>query len=102
MRELIEDFYLELEDDLVSLREIAKEVTELLGEGDTAREQALEIVRALPARGLLAGDPPYYPDRYRPWPDERPDAVVDHIRAEWIELGGTPNIPDIPWFDRPG
>jgi hypothetical protein len=59
------------------------------------------VVRELLAHGLLAGDPPYSKDGYTAWQDQRLDAVIDRIRAEWIALGRTPNIPDIVWFSTP-
>ena len=98
---LVEEFWSESETDAVGLWEIAKEVEERLGTNDTARERSLSIVRTLLLKGLLAGDPPYRPDGYQPWSEQEPGAVVDRIRAEWLELGHTPSIPDIVWFARP-
>lgn len=64
-RSLVEEFHAESEGDLVGLWEIAKEVEELVGTGETAREQSLMIVRDLLAKGLIAGDPPYRPGGYK-------------------------------------
>ena len=99
-RILVDDLYAESGGDLVGLWEIAKEVEELVGTGDAAREQSLAIVDDLLAKGLVVGDPPYGPHGYQPWEDQDPEKVVGKIRAEWISLGRTPNIPDIAWFAR--
>lgn len=99
-RSLVEEFHAESGSDLVGLWEIVKEVEELVGTGETAREQSLMIVRDLLEEGLVAGDPPYSPDGYKAWDDQVPVNVVTRIRREWLGLGHTPNIPDIAWFGR--
>ena len=99
-RSLVEEFHAESGGDLVGLWEIAKEVEELVGTGETAREQSLTIVRDLLEGGLVAGDPPYSPGGYKVWDDQVPLNVVTRIRTEWLSLGHTPNIPDIVWFGR--
>ena len=98
---LIRDFYNESNSDLVGLWEIIKEVGEIMGNNDEAKEQSLSIMRELLSKGLRAGDPPYCPTGYQPWTNQSPDAVVNRIRVEWSELGHTPSIPDIVWFGRP-
>lgn len=97
---LVEEFRAESGSDLVGLWEIAKEVEELVGPGETAREQSLMIVRDLLEEGLVAGDPLYGPGGYKAWDDQVPVNVVVRIRTEWLSLGRTPNIPDIVWFGR--
>ena len=99
-RSLVEEFHAESGGDLVGLWEIAKEVGELVGPGETAREQSLMIVRDLLEEGLVAGDPPYSPGGCKAWDDQVPVNVVVRIRAEWLSLGRTPNIPGIAWFGR--
>jgi len=99
-RSLVDEFYAESGSDLVGLWEIAKEVEELVGTGETAREQSLMIVRDLLEEGLIAGDPPYSPCGYKAWDDQVPINVLARIRNEWLSLGHTPNIPDIAWFAR--
>jgi len=99
-RSLVEEFHAESGSDLVGLWEIAKEVEELVGTGETVKEQSLMIVRDLLAKGLIAGDPPYSPGGYKAWDDQAPGNVLDRIRVEWLGLGHTPNIPDIVWFGR--
>jgi hypothetical protein len=90
------------ESDYVGLWVIIKILGEEFGIiEDSLRGQTLDVVRELLACGLLAGDPPYSATGYTPWQDQRPDAVIDRIRAEWIALGRTPNIPDIVWFSTP-
>ena len=101
LHDLVGIFYSASAGDLVGLWEIAKEVESLVGVGDTARKQSLEIVRALLAKGLLAGDPPYDAGGYAPWPDQDPDKVINRMDREWLKLGRTPNIPDIAWLGRP-
>jgi hypothetical protein len=97
---LVNDFYAESGGDLVGLWELAKEVEELIGAGSAVQDDSTAIVRALLARGLRAGTPPYSIDGYEPWPDQHPDAVVDRIRQEWDQLGRMPSLPDIVWFGR--
>lgn len=99
-RTLVDELYAESGGDLVGLWEIAKEVEELVGTGEVAREQSLIIVNDLLAKGLVVGDPPYSPGGYRVWDNQNPDKVMGRIRTEWISLGRTPNIPDIAWFAR--
>lgn len=99
-RSLVDEFYAEAGTDLVGLWEIAKEVEELVGTGETAREQSLMIVRDLLEEGLVAGDPPYSSGGYKAWDDQVPVNVVARIRTEWLSLSRTPNIPDIVWFGR--
>jgi hypothetical protein len=99
-RSLVEEFHAESGSDLVGLWEIAKEVEELVGTGETAREQSLMVVRDLLAKGLIAGDPPYSPGGFKAWNDQVPDNVMARIHIEWLSLGHTPNIPDIVWFCR--
>ena len=89
----------EAKEDLVGLWEIARLVERETGPGELAREQTLAVVRALLARGLRAGDPPYSAGGYKPWANQVPAAVIERIRREWAVLGRTPNIPDIAWFE---
>lgn len=99
-RHLVGEFHAEAGGDLVGMWEICKAVEELIGVGDVFREQCLLIVKALLARGLRAGDPPYCAGGYIPWPDQEPSKVISRIRSEWLDLGHSPNIPDIVWFTR--
>lgn len=98
---LVSEFVTEAKDDLVGLWEIAKEVGELIGTGDVAREQSLIIVSDLLIKGMRAGNSPYHPGGYEPWSNQDRDVVLDRIRSEWIALGHAPGIPDIAWFDLP-
>lgn len=99
-RSLVNEFYAESGSDLVRFWEVAKEVEELVGTGEMAREQSLMIVRDLLEEGLVAGDPPYSPGGYQAWNDQVPINVVARIRIEWLSSGHTPTIPDIVWFGR--
>jgi hypothetical protein len=56
----------------------------------------LGFVRELLANGVRAiniGDG-------QPWPDQRPDRVIERISREWDALGREPNVPDIVWFKK--
>ncbi len=99
-RSLVDEFYAESGSDLVGLWEIAKEVEESVGTGETAREQSLMNVRDLLEGGLVAGDPPYGPGGDKAWDDQVPVDVVARILSEWLSLGHTQNILDIAWFGR--
>ncbi len=96
--DLVDQFCAEARDDFVGLWEIVRQVERRTGPGDTAREQTLAVIRALLARGLRAGDPPYSAMGYRPWANQEPDAVIERVRREWLALGRAPNIADIAWF----
>lgn len=74
-RSSVEEFHAELGGDLVALWEITKEVGELVGLGETARDQGFVVVRDLLAKSLIAGDPPYSPGSYKAWDDQSPDIV---------------------------
>lgn len=100
-RALIERFYDEARSDLVGLWQIVKAVERKNGRGEDPTEDVLSIVRALLGRGLRAGDPPYSEGGFRPWPDQNVDVVLQRIRAEWLALGRTPDLPDIAWFYLP-
>ena len=101
VQRMVDAFAAESRDDLVGLWQIVGRIEERTTDPSSLREQTLRVVRALLARGLLAGDPPYSAGGFRVWVDQRPDAVIDRILSEWIALGRVPNIPDIVWFSRP-
>jgi len=98
IKTLVKEFYSETLEDIVGLFSIIQEVRELSINDNVVREETLHVVKALLAEGMVAGDPPYYPDGYKPWPDQDPSKVIDRIRSEWLQLGHTPDIPDIVWF----
>ena len=57
---------------------------------------SLSFVRELLAKGVHAiniGDG-------RPWPDQRPESVIERISREWDALGHEPDVPDIVWFKK--
>jgi hypothetical protein len=63
---------------------------------EEAKRLTLDFVRELLANGVQAiniGDG-------RPWPDQRPDRVIERISREWDALGREPNVPDIVWFKK--
>ena len=95
---LVAEFHTDSEEDIVGLFAVAKEVYELLKEEDAAREQTLRVVEAMLKSGMIAGDPPYSPEGYTPWPNQTPEAVSNRIRSEWLALKRRPDIPDIAWF----
>ena len=101
VNDIVEELYVESSDDIIGLWEVAKLVEELIGECDAVRPCSFTIVRALLAKGLLAGDPPFSSVGYAPWPDQNPDSIISRLDREWLALGQTPNIPDIAWFGRP-
>ncbi len=98
---LAADFHTTSTEDIVGLFAIAKDVFALLHDEDATREEALRVVRALLDTGMCAGNPPYSPGGWQPWPDQTPETVLARIRAEWHALGRRPNIPDIAWFGPP-
>ena len=101
MNLMVDEFVAEARDDIVGLWEIVKELENMIADPAALREQTLSVIRALLARGLLAGDPPYSANGFQVWTDQKPAAVIDRIRKEWLALGRVPNIPDIVWFSRP-
>jgi hypothetical protein len=96
----IESFYNEAHDDYVGLWQIFRRTHNRLIESDVADTQTLEIVRALIARGLLAGNLTK-DGGFEPWEEEQPDAVVNRVQREWRQLGRAPTIDDIAWFHLP-
>lgn len=98
IKTLVKEFHTEISEDIVGLFSIVQEIGELCTDHDVVREETLVVVKALLADGMVAGDPPYYPDGHKPWPDQDPLKVINRIRSEWLQLGHTPDIPDIVWF----
>jgi hypothetical protein len=96
----VEDFCVEAGEDYVGLWQIAHRTAERNGANETAREQALDIVRMLLARGLRAGNLTSG-GGFAPWPQQEPDLVIDRVRREWIALGRDPSINEIAWFGLP-
>jgi hypothetical protein len=101
MQQMVDEFVAEARDDLVGLWEIVGRVEREIADQEAIREPTLMVVRALLARGLLAGDPPYSTNGFRLWNDQEPEAVINRIRKECLALGRVPNMPDIVWFSRP-
>lgn len=50
---LVDELYAEARSDLVRLWEIAKEVEEIVGTGEVAREQSLMVMHDLMVKGLF-------------------------------------------------
>ncbi len=98
VRTLVAEFHTNSEEDIVGLFAVAKEVYELLEDENAAREQTLRVVGAMLKSGMIAGDPPYSPGGYTPWPNQTPEVVLNRIRSEWLALKRRPDIPDIAWF----
>lgn len=98
---LVDEFYTNSSEDIVGFFSIAKEVAEIIGDEDIAREQTLRVVRILLTKGMAAGNPPYLPGGYKPWTNQDADAVINRIRSEWLQLGHAPGIADIAWFGPP-
>ena len=98
---LVDEFYTESHEDIVGLFAIAQAVEDLIGNNEITREQALRVVEALLAKGMVAGDSPYHPGGYKPWANQERSAVINRIRSEWQQLGHSPSIPDIAWFGPP-
>lgn len=101
IQQMVDEFVAESRDDLVGLWQVVRRIEERSSDPTSLRERTLRVVRTLLEHGLLAGNPPYSLGGFQVWTDQRPDAVVSRIRKEWLELGRTPNIPDIVWFSRP-
>jgi hypothetical protein len=99
--QIVAMFESEAEDDIIGLWEVVKlaeEDTEE-GKGENLRGVSFEIVRRMLARGFWAGD---MKDGHSvdPWPDQRPEAVIARIEAEWNALEHVPTIGDIVYFER--
>ncbi len=96
-RFLVDEFSADPEDP-EGLFAIAHAVEHLGVDPDAVREQTLLIVEQLLSKGMAAGNSPYHPGGYQPWPNQDRSAVIDRIRSEWIALGRSPYIPEIAWF----
>lgn len=98
LRTFVAEFHTDSEEDIVGLFAVAKEVHELLEDEGSAMEQTLRVVEAMLNSGMIAGDSPYSPQGYTPWPNQTPEIVLNRIRSEWLALQRMPDIPDIAWF----
>jgi hypothetical protein len=98
---VVEEIALEAKDDWVGLWQIIGQFERFSLDEAMLRERTLDVVRALLDRGFIAGDSIYYTHPFRPWPDQRPEAIIERIRSEWLALGRIPNIGDIVYFDLP-
>ncbi len=101
LKRLADELELEAKDDWVGLWEIVSSLEELSPDEATLREWTLDVVRKLLDRGFIAGDSIYSVHPFRPWPDQRPEAIIERIRSEWLTLGRIPTIGDIVYFDLP-
>jgi hypothetical protein len=92
------------EDDWLPLWVIVQDVEELLDidQPDEILEMTVALARELLKHGLRAGDAPIHGAiHFRPWPNQDPDFVADHIRREWRQRDDFPSWGDGPWFARP-
>jgi hypothetical protein len=91
-----------VEDDWLGLWVIANDVEELLGIDDPIEnlELTVGLVKELLKSGLRAGDSPVQNPgvRFRPWPNQDPDAIANFIRRQWLERAALPAWGDGPWF----
>ena len=98
IRMLVAEFHAGSEEDIVGLFAVYQAVYELFEDKEAAREQTLRVVRGMLESGMVAGDSPYHPGGYAPWPSQTPESVLSRIRLEWLTLDRRPDIPDIAWF----
>jgi hypothetical protein len=94
----IQGWILEASRDVIGLWNLCRAARQDFGakKSEQVKKLVLTFVRELLANGLQAinvGDG-------RPWPDQRPDNVVERISREWDALGREPNVPDIVWFKK--
>ena len=101
VKRLADKFELEVRDDWVGLWEIVGSLEKLAADQVTLLDQTIEVVRALLERGFVAGNLTRSAPGFEPWPDQRPDAIIQRIRSEWLALGRIPTIGDIAYFDLP-
>jgi hypothetical protein len=100
--DIVEEFEKEATEDVIGLWEAIGAAEDILEEEKAQDVQKLtfDIVRRMLARGFRAGDMSKCGSTVDPWPDQRPEAVIGRIEAEWKALGRLPNIGDIVCFDR--
>jgi hypothetical protein len=101
VKRLVDKFELEARDDWVGLWEVVASLEKLAADPATLREQSLDVVRALLDRGFVAGNLTSSDPGFRPWRDQRPEAIISRISSEWLALGRIPIIGDIVYFDLP-
>jgi len=100
MRELIDDFIKESQEDYIGLWEIVQASREDLGAHSSgeARRLSLKVVARLYEKGLRPGDY-YLGTRFDYWPDDGCQAALGRIEREWIKAGADPNLAEpICWF----
>ena len=84
VKRLADELELEAKEDWVGLWEVVSSLEELSLDEATLRERTLKVVRALLDRGLIAGDSIYSVHPFRPWPDQRPEAIISgYARSGW-------------------
>jgi hypothetical protein len=90
----------EMQDDYVGLWEIARLVrTELGFENETGIfETTLRVVEDMVLEGLICPGVATAGGRFESWPVD-PEQALHTINTAWEELGRTPRVGEIAWFD---
>jgi hypothetical protein len=100
--EIVAMFVSQAKGDIIGLWEVIKVAEEDTdeGKGENLRKTSIEIVRRMLARGFWAGVMSANGCAVDAWPDQRPEAVIARIEAEWDALKGKLNYEDMIYFDR--
>ncbi len=99
VKRLADESELEAKYDWVGLWEIVRKLQGPPLDEATLHELTLDVARALLDRGFIAGNLTRSTPGFEPWPDQRPEAIIERIRSEWLALGRIPTIGDIVYFD---
>ena len=100
LNEIVGWSYEEAHEDYIGLWQVIDRAATKFADAATADKAVFDSIRALLARGLLAGNLTRQ-NTFVPWDQQQPDAVIARIQREWQELGHTPTIDDIAWFHLP-
>lgn len=96
----VASFVSEANEDYIGLWQIVGTVKDRMNKPEDIMKEALDIVRELLGRGLLAGNLTKE-GGFKPWGQQQSDAVLSRIQQEWRDLGRDPTIDDIAWFNLP-
>lgn len=90
----------ELADDYVGLWDVARMVTEEVGDEDLAavRESTMRLVEGMLLLGLIRCGVAKDDGGFDPWPTG-PEDPVQVLNERWDEIERVPTLGDIAWFD---
>lgn len=96
--DIVEEFEEEATEDFIGLWQVVGAAEDNIEEGEDLRRLTFDIVARMLAHGFQAGHISEGGRTLDPWPDQRPEAVISRLHAEWKP--GDPEMEFGVWFDR--